>query len=75
MSPKVDRTNREVTLWIGAFVENLITAALAHGFVVTTMSCGRDPQQILCGQYGHLSRNVMSLSSECAHGARFAAGT
>src|SRR5262245_17489744 len=31
--PKVDPTNREVTLSIGAFVENLITAAPAHGFV------------------------------------------
>src|SRR5262245_43161367 len=31
--PKVDPTNREVTLSVGAFVENLITAAPAHGFV------------------------------------------
>src|SRR5262245_43911355 len=31
--PKVDPTNREVTLSIGAFVENLITAAPAYGLV------------------------------------------
>src|SRR5262245_65824001 len=30
--PKVDPTNREVTLSLGAFVENLITAAPAYGY-------------------------------------------
>jgi hypothetical protein len=31
--PKVDPANREVMLSVGAFLENLITAAPAHGFV------------------------------------------
>jgi len=30
--PKIDPANREVTLSVGAFLENLITAAPAHGF-------------------------------------------
>src|SRR5262245_16708717 len=32
--PKVDPANRELMLSIGAFLENLITAAGAHGFAV-----------------------------------------
>jgi len=31
--PKVDPGNREVMLSVGAFIENLVTAAPAHGFV------------------------------------------
>src|SRR5215510_16446663 len=41
--PKVDPTNREVTLSVGAFVENLITAAPAHGFVADYEVVGTRP--------------------------------
>ncbi len=41
--PRVDPTNREVTLSIGAFVENLITAAPAHGFVADYEVVGTRP--------------------------------
>jgi hypothetical protein len=41
--PQVDPTNREVTLSIGAFVENLITAAPAHGFVADYEVVGTRP--------------------------------
>src|SRR5262245_9623366 len=41
--PKVDPTNREATLSVGAFVENLITAAPAHGFIADCEIVGTRP--------------------------------
>src|SRR5262245_50353789 len=41
--PKVDPANREVTLSVGAFVENLITAAPAHGFAADCDVIGTRP--------------------------------
>jgi hypothetical protein len=41
--PKVDPENREVTLSVGAFLENLITAAPAHGFVADYEVVGTRP--------------------------------
>src|SRR5262245_31083974 len=41
--PQVDPTNREATLSVGAFVENLITAAPAHGFVADYEVVGTRP--------------------------------
>jgi hypothetical protein len=41
--PKVDPANREVMLSLGAFLENLITAAPAHGFVADCKVVGAGP--------------------------------
>ena len=41
--PKVDPANREVMLSVGAFLENLITAAPAHGFVADCEIVGARP--------------------------------
>src|SRR5262249_59581465 len=41
--PKVDPANREVMLSVGAFLENLITAAPAHGFVADYEVAGTQP--------------------------------
>jgi hypothetical protein len=41
--PNVDPTNREVTLSVGAFIENLIAAAPAHGFVADYEVIGTRP--------------------------------
>jgi hypothetical protein len=41
--PKVDPANREVMLSLGAFLENLITAAAAHGFVADCKVVGAGP--------------------------------
>ena len=39
--PEVDPENRETLLSIGAFIENLVTAAAAHGFDVSAASVAR----------------------------------
>ncbi len=41
--PRVDPANREVMLSVGAFLENLITAAPAHGFVADCEVLGTPP--------------------------------
>lgn len=38
--PKIDPANREVMLSVGAFLENLITAAPAHGFAADYEAAG-----------------------------------
>lgn len=41
--PEVDPKNREMLLSIGAFVENMVTAAKAHGFRVKIRMLARNP--------------------------------
>src|SRR5262249_3613515 len=70
--PKVDPANRELMLSVGAFLENLIAAAPAHGFVADCEVVGTRPTTDVARVVLKSMAPRDARSSACANAARFA---